>query len=70
MMTAVTGQLPRHQGHAWVWSNVDHARSLNPVSSARLSVCGAGAQTGSVASLSGSAECVLASPGARSDPPL
>lgn len=64
LMTAATGQKPKRQAGAWVWTNVDHAPSLIPVSSARLSVCRAGPQIDSIASVSGSADCVLASPAA------
>jgi hypothetical protein len=68
LITAATGQKPIRQAGAWVWTHVDRAPSLIPVSSARLSVCSAGPQTDSVASLAASADCVLASPGARSGP--
>jgi hypothetical protein len=68
LITAATGQRPTRQAGAWVWTNVDRARSLIPVSSARLSICGAGPQTDSVASLSASADCVLASPATKSAP--
>ncbi len=38
LITAATGQRPTRQAGAWVWTNVDRARSLIPVSSARLSI--------------------------------
>jgi hypothetical protein len=39
LMTAVTGQLPRHQAEAWVWKGWGQARSHPVVTGARLLRC-------------------------------
>ncbi len=62
LMTAATGSPPVREHDAWVWNNVEHSGLPSRASTARLSVCGLGGQTGTVTSIQRSAACVLTAP--------
>jgi hypothetical protein len=70
MMTAVTGQLPRHQAHAWVWAGVGAAGPPVLAPTGWLTACSVGSPRDTPASdtptaLFASANCVLAAPAAQ-----
>jgi hypothetical protein len=60
VMTAATGQAPRFQAGAWVWSRVNRAGPAVVPSSATLSRCDSGPEDGTRASIVRSDRCVLA----------
>jgi hypothetical protein len=59
LLTAATGQVPHYRAHAWVWTEVDRAGPAAAPTTAQLSTCALGSANGSVASILGSAVCIL-----------
>jgi hypothetical protein len=64
LITAATGQRPVHQSDAWVWTGLNRAHTVVPVSSERLAACLKGVDPHGVPAVDRATACVLASPGA------
>ena len=62
LVTAATGQAPRYQAGAWVWTGTDRAGPARQPSTEQLATCSAGSANGPESSIETSAACILASP--------
>ncbi len=59
LMTAATGQVPRYEHQAWVWSGIDRSSATPTPTPATLARCAEGPQRAAPADIAASAACVL-----------
>jgi hypothetical protein len=62
LMTAATGELPRHQADAWVWTGIERARPSVTPTTTSMSNCTAGLSFHGAVAVHEATACVLATP--------